>query len=1345
MIGRLIGGFTGLFDGFASSAVLLREAARTSRQWQTYAARAGFSGALFGVLLLGIWTSVNAPFVDVSEMGWMGKAIFAAFSVVLLLLAIVLSPLMTSSALIEETEDRTLEMLILSKLEPSQILAAKVISRILLLITVVFGAMPVMAMVVTLGGVAPQAVVAVTVHTLVAVVVLGALGAFFGLFTRSPMLAMMAAASYTLPTFVLLPIGYVICTGNPEDAAHFSLFAGPAVEDWTAPIATLSYLPSLVLIHVIGTRLFELKVSNADIRRAFAPETWSTRAWAIALGVAVVTGATLLPAASVGTYMFRFAGSGARGLAQEAGLLVCMGGVWLWWVFALTVLTWALLRVGVDVVDAMDAILGGRGAKKRDRRDFHVWMNPVAWREARPAAWGTNGVPVIVTWLLIMLGMLQTGWWIVPGGSLAMGVMNTVAALALTLWLASRTIEEERRAGALDVLLTTTMASWRILGGKAAGVAVPTLPLLLLSLPFLALGVPHLHMFELGSGGPSPLHWLIRGVLSWVWTLPLWFFLIAVGMWTALRVRRRGGFGLAVGGLLVVLGVPMVLGRLFSEVPLIAVPCRMVVPPLAGDAEIWQYAVACVGWGFAALATSVWTSVGLRRWLAAGFAVLLAFAVGAGTAHAQGPVVERQDDFLILAEPLGDGVIRPGQWAAVRVRLANLGGNANAVVEMVEREDTQERVYGRPVDLPQGVRKDVVVLYRPNTSTRDRMVELRTDTGRRAVASFRLRPARDEDSTVAVIGTDMLGIQALRATAPGGVPGPRPRTHQADDRVIHSGLVDLAGMPSHAAGWQAFDQVVWHRADPSSLAPAQVDALVHWVADGGHLLLTVAENWQSLQDSALGPALPIRFQGTADHSDLSTAQRALGGTALATPVPMAVGEPVEAPGRSRFVRLSADDGTPLLVTNTFGLGTVTVFTADPSGSAFKGNVPTEDLWRTLLMLAPSGQSLSSSLGSGTFRFPATQPADPGSAPAVSVPWADPTAAMSAAFHQDPMPSGSVLNGIQRWSGAEWSDDTRLPWETEIRSWLADIPGVAPLPMSWLLAFSAVYLFFIGPLDWFVLRALKRQPWTWVTFPVTIVFFSTAALAGTYWMKGSQAMVSTLEVVDLLPGTGLWRGDAWVGVFATRRTRVGLASDVADSVAEPLIESGYTRETRLGAGLGPGSFTYTADTWTLGYARLSWIEAAPGGIGFEVLPAGGWAITNGLPFALTDAELHVAAEVASSGVGVYPLGALEPGQRVVIDPSVREPFGTDPTTDDEATLTWWRYRALDAPSPGRGYLDAHGVRFVLIGTADRVTDLAVDGVRPIHRQATLIRAPLTPPLDPQSRGDAFVPGLPGESP
>ncbi len=1358
MIRSAIARITGFFDGFASQAVLMREAARTSRRWQTYAARTGFSGALFGVLLMGIYTAVNAPFVDISNISYAGRAIFIAFSAVLLLMAILLAPLMTSAAIIEETEDRTLEMLVLSKLAPSQILAGKVLSRILILITVVFGAMPVMAMVVTLGGVAPQQVVAVTVHTLVAVVLVGSLGAFFGLFTRSPMLAMLASAAYAVPIFWLLPVGYVICTGEPKDAAHFSLFAGPAVQDWTSPVAILSYLPSLIVIFVIGTRLFDLRVSSADIRKAFAAKTWSTTTWVWGLAICIVTGMTVLPLATLGSYSFRYAGNGASSSwLQTAALVGCVAVVWLWWTFTLTLCTWALLRVGVDVVDAMDAILGGRGKRKRDRRRFKVWGNPIMWREARPAAWGSNGVPVIATWLLIMLGMLQTGWWIIPGGSLAMGVMNTLAAMGLTLWLAARTIDEERRQKSLEVLLTTTMASPRIVLGKAAGVFVPTFPLMLLSAPFIAFGVPHLHVFDIvdSAADRTSMDWLIRGTLTWIWTLPVWATLLFGSLLVALRVKRsRSGFSVAIGVLIGALGLPAVLGRLFEDIWIVATPCRMFVPPLAGEAELWQYVFATLVWSGFAVVLFAWTSLGLRRWIAAALALMLSIGaplgIGAASlavptaAHAQQTKIPIQDGFAIVAEPLADGIARPDRWAAVRVKIVNRGEQAIGRLVLTERSGTESQTFERPVELPKGVRKDVIVLFRPNASSREREITLQTRSGRIARAIFQLDLAREKDTNVAVMGVDLMGIQAIRAAGP-QVPLQTPRS-ETNERV-RSGLIEPGVLPRHSAAYGAYDQVVWPAADPSQLDPNQVAALRDYVADGGNLLLTVTENWRALHQSPLAEMLPMAYSGTADRSDLRGFVQRMGGRASDQPTPVASGQVQTLPGRWTFVRARTDDGEPLWVTGTYGLGTISVLNVNPAVKPLKGNVDAERFWRTVLAL-PEPETFtvddrSLMVETAEFRH----------ASGASTPWPDPREPLAVALDIRPPLSTSVIGGNIRWQSSDPHnydynsyDGTfggPQQWESEARSWLSDIPGVAPLPMSWLFAFSALYLFVIGPLDWFLLRTLKKQPWTWVTFPITIVVFSAVALAGTAWMKGSQAMVSTFEIVDILPGTPLWRGDAYVGVFATRRTRVGLSTPIEDSVAQPLIESGYTLDPKLDAGFGPGRFEYGADTWTLGYASLSWTDEAPGTVEMEALPSGGWALTNTLPFDLADAELvHGRRDDAM----IYSVGPIASGERKEVDVDAGFWMNSAHSADDES-LAWMRQRAFDTPAFGRGYLRPNTGRLVLVAQAEeRITDVSVEGVRPIHRVQTLLRIPLTGGVSSDSADRAPVPGLtPGDLP
>jgi hypothetical protein len=138
-------------------------------------------------------------------------------------------------------------------------------------------------------------VVAVTVHTLTTVVMMSVFGAFFALFTRSPTLATAAAASYSVPFFALYPGIYVVATGNPLASAHFSTFAAPAAQDWSALLPPLSFLPSVLLTLRLAAPLFQQKVSAANIQKAFSEEVWRSRTWGILLGGWFVVGVLTLP------------------------------------------------------------------------------------------------------------------------------------------------------------------------------------------------------------------------------------------------------------------------------------------------------------------------------------------------------------------------------------------------------------------------------------------------------------------------------------------------------------------------------------------------------------------------------------------------------------------------------------------------------------------------------------------------------------------------------------------------------------------------------------------------------------------------------------------------------------------------------------------------------------------------------------------------------------------------------------------------------------------------------------------------------------------------------------------
>lgn len=1262
-------------DGLASSAILLREAARTSRRWQTYAARTAFSGALFGVLLLGVWGAMSAT-TDVATLGWLGRAVFVAFSVVLLLLSMTLSPLVTSGAMIEEAQDRTLEMLLLSGLTPSRILMGKVLSRILVLLTVVLGAMPVLAVVVSLGGVAPQEVVAVVVHAIVAVVFTGSLGAFYGLFTRSPMLATLASASFAFVAFLVFPAFYVLFTAQPAFVAHFSLFAGPASSDWAALFSPLSWLPGLGVLFVVGTRLFELRVSHADIRHAFSARTWNTDVFLKGLVVAFVGGFGALVAAGV-LYTWRStADPGALGLVLLWG---ASGYVWLWGILLATLLTWAMLRVGVDVVDALDAILMGSARRDDEDRVVRVGSNPVAWREARWRAWTANGLPLLGTWLLVMLGLVQTGWWLIPGGALAMGALNTAIGLGLTVWAAARSIDEERRHHSLLVLLTTPLASHRILTGKLLGVATLSGPIVLLSLPFFALGVPFASLFDLMDGqGKSTAALVFLGLLVWLWTVALWTVLAVGSLLIGLVVKRsRSGFAVAIGTLVVSLGLPAVLGHAFEH-PLLVWPSRLVVPPLAGSTSPLQYVGSILAWFVLAGVLFGVTSHGLRRWIAAGLAVLLT-GLPVRSARAQVPA-----EVEVLAEPVGDGVVRPDRWAAVRVRLTNHGEPTRATVALPERDGSRLTPYRRVVDLPHG-RKDVLLLYRPGTSRLKRTVQVTHPRGQ-AIASFRVRHAGAADATVGVFGLDPLGIQEIVGTEAPGIPG-RFRRPDAVSRTVHVGLVEPGALPRHAAAWEAFDQLVWPDPHPERVDPMSLTALAHWVADGGHLVVSLTENPSHLHATPLGPLLPLDLERSVPV-DVGASGGPSWSHALPAGMPMAVGSTRPLEDRTVFTLLEDRSGRPLWTTASYGLGAITLLTFHPS------LLPDEVrpvFWRDVLRL-PGAERLTDPLRAtrdGEL-LTAARPA------------------LDDQLHAVP---------VVRPDREPWSDPTFL-----IQEWLTDIPGLAPLPLGWLLGFAGLYLLVIGPVDGLVLRVLRRQPLTWITFPVTIVLFSSVALVGTSWVKGDEAVVTSLTRVDLLPGTGLWRGTTRIGVFATSRTEITVAGAVEDAVAAP--EEGFVERPRVSVGLGPGRVGWSAETWTQGRASVRWIDQAPGTVRVE-RTADGLVLENGLPFPLADAQVREPTQPPS----LWEAGPVAPGQRVLLRARAGDadeaPLPTGVEASDDATeLDRLRRMLGNDQAPGEGELLLHEHDAVVFASIDPVHPPVLTGVQPRFQRATLLRVPVT---------------------
>ena len=133
------------------------------------------------------------------------------------------------------------------------------------------------------------------------------------------------------------------------------------------------------------------------------------------------------------------------------------------------------------------------------------------------------------------------------------------------------------------------------------------------------------------------------------------------------------------------------------------------------------------------------------------------------------------------------------------------------------------------------------------------------------------RPARDPFD----IGGDFLGrrheAEARRPTQRRAPQNIRRREALADSGSSGSGSDLLvapvdpeAGMPGRWYGYDAAKAIVIDTNDSeavSALSGDRGESLVDWVRHGGHLIVSIGENWEAATRSALGPILPAVPKG----------------------------------------------------------------------------------------------------------------------------------------------------------------------------------------------------------------------------------------------------------------------------------------------------------------------------------------------------------------------------------------------------------------------------------------------------------------------------------------------------
>ncbi len=172
---------------------------------------------------------------------------------------------------------------------------------------------------------------------------------------------------------------------------------------------------------------------------------------------------------------------------------------------------------------------------------------------------------------------------------------------------------------------------------------------------------------------------------------------------------------------------------------------------------------------------------------------------------------------------------------------------------------------------------------------------------------------------------------------------------------------------------------------------------------------------------------------------------------------------------------------------------------------------------------------------------------------------------------------------------------------QLREALDQFSNVVLVHFSWIAGLIVLYALIIGPADYFGLLALRRPHWTWITLPLLILAFSAVAVVLSRGLKGKEARVNQVHIVDIDGSTGTVRGTLWTHLYSPTLTRrdVTLPATLGGElrVGDGTLCWHGVPGTRIGGMRGPTGMVVQADPYRVAVGgRGGRVEGLPATVG-----------------------------------------------------------------------------------------------------------------------------------------------------
>jgi hypothetical protein len=280
----------------------------------------------------------------------------------------------------------------------------------------------------------------------------------------------------------------------------------------------------------------------------------------------------------------------------------------------------------------------------------------------------------------------------------------------------------------------------------------------------------------------------------------------------------------------------------------------------------------------------------------------------------------------------------------------------------------------------------------------------------------------------------------------------------------------IENLPENPTALSSINVIVLTDIDTGRLSTGQKSALANWVRGGGHLVVAGGPNWQKTQ-AGVADLLPLQPTGNTTLTSLPSVSAFAGHTTDKLDAPS--GSPIVLAQGELIANaqvLIAESNVPILTRQRVGEGVVDYLAADPGIEPFQSWNNRSDFWLTLI----------------------------------------------TTVDQQPSWNNGLVNSTSAQLAANLIKGVRLP------------------DVFQLCGFLLVYIIVIGPLNYLVLRRLGRRELAWFTIPLIILSCSVVAYVTGFSLRGTQATVNRLSLVQVWPNSTQAKVTGVLGVLAPRR-------------------------------------------------------------------------------------------------------------------------------------------------------------------------------------------------------------------